>query len=85
MCPFLSAQDIWPDWGLNPGLLGYMPGALPLSYLAMGDPMWIALYDDRLHVQHRGCVEMKSDAVEHEQTVDQAGSRYHRAYVSIMT
>ena len=51
----------------------------------MGDPMWIALYDDRLHVQHRGCVEMKSDAVEHEQTVDQAGSRYHRAHVSIMT
>ena len=25
----------WPDWGLNPGLLGYIPGALPLSYLAM--------------------------------------------------
>ena len=50
MCPFLSAQDIWPDWGLNPGLLGYIPGAVPLNYLAMGDPMWIALYDDRLHL-----------------------------------
>ena len=28
-----------PEWGLNPGLLGYIPGALPLSYLAMGDQL----------------------------------------------